>query len=72
MKHCELTLEHVGHFAELGEAGAVRPGVHDVHHEGAELLDVLVLLHRQLRLGRDARDAPCRVLRATRPLHMML
>ncbi len=58
-----LTFKYICHFAEFGERSAVGPGVHDVHHERLELLDVLVLLHRQLGLLTHLRDAPRCVLR---------
>ena len=51
------TLKHVGHLADLGEGGAVGPGVHHVHQVGLELVQVRLLVHLQLGVRRHLGDA---------------
>lgn len=52
-----ITFENIGHFADLREGGSVGPSVHYVHEVRTELAQVGVLIHVQLRLGRDFSDA---------------
>lgn len=50
-KDKEQTFKHVRHLADLGEGGAVGPGVHHVHQVGLELVKVRLLVHLQLGIG---------------------
>ena len=44
------TFEKFGHFADLGELCSLAPLEHDVHHEGFELSNVLLLVEFNLGL----------------------
>lgn len=58
----EQTFKHVRHLADLGEGGAVGPGVHHVHQVGLELVKVRLLVHLQLGIGGDLGDTLCALL----------
>ena len=66
------TFEKIRHLANVAEAGALAPLVHDVHHERLELGDVVVDVDLDFRVSRILGDASSHVLhRSQRPAQFL-